>query len=245
MELHKKIRKLVEKKSADCITSKQLVGVLDDDNVFADEAKPYKELLRDIIVKGYSQRLLNLGEYSSEVSQLARQYAQSYARNEECALYVFDCLAYGLGWKKDEPILKTVKADSRTQSSSQTSTQKKPSVPEQKVYVVHLPQQSQTTFSPKVSPSISQTNPTKSEIPKKTKSRKNYLKEDFVWLKENASGVFFAYFAVCALAFVISLVVIIVGWVADTGHAPMWTWLLWESLAIGIVSLVVSVSAFE
>lgn len=70
-----KIRKLVEKKSADCITSKQLVGVLDDDNVFADEAKPYKELLRDIIVKGYSQRLLNLGEYSSEVSQLARQYA--------------------------------------------------------------------------------------------------------------------------------------------------------------------------
>lgn len=68
--------------------------------------------------------------------------------------------------------------------------------------------------------------------------RKNFLKEDFAWLKENASSVFFAYFAVCALALVVSLIVIIVGWVADTGHAPMWTWLLWESLAIGVVSII-------
>ena len=72
----------------------------------------------------------------------------------------------------------------------------------------------------------------------KFKPTKSFLKEDFAWLKENASSVFFAYFAVCALALVVSLIVIIVGWVADTGHAPMWTWLLWESLAFGIVSII-------
>ena len=108
MDIHLKIRKIVDKQGSYIIADKKLIGILDDEQAFSDiEASPYKELLRNIIKEGYAQQLLDLGKYTSEVSFLASQYANKYMMQEQSVLYALDCIAYGLGWIKHEPTMQT------------------------------------------------------------------------------------------------------------------------------------------
>lgn len=73
------------------------------------------------------------------------------------------------------------------------------------------------------------------------KEVKKYIKKHrkglFRWLMESP-GVFWAYMFLCLLIFIVSIIAIIVGWFNDQGHAPIWTWLFWESIIIGVLSFI-------
>ena len=104
MNIHLKIRECVNKKGAEIIVSNMLIGMLDDELVFDEvETIPYKKILRNVIKEGYAQKLLNLGAYTPDVNFLASQYANMNFMQETPVQYVFDCLAYGLGWTDKEP----------------------------------------------------------------------------------------------------------------------------------------------
>lgn len=65
---------------------------------------------------------------------------------------------------------------------------------------------------------------------------KTSIKEDAKWLLSEDGYNYSVAFLVIALAlFLVSLVLIVIGWINGTGHAPVWTWLFWESLVLGIL----------
>ena len=108
MELHLLIKDCVDVYGQDIIVSKRLIGLLDDKQAFDEpDTAAYKKILRGLVNDGYVQRFLDLGKYSSEVGMLATNYAQVNLMQEAPVLYVLDCLAFGLGWISQKPVMKT------------------------------------------------------------------------------------------------------------------------------------------
>ena len=102
--MHTIIKKILKKQGQDVITSKILVNCIDDEGGFSDvERRPYKKILKLIIEEGYSRKLLEIGAWNAETEMLARTCAQRSLIQEEGVLYVFACLAYGLGWLSKAP----------------------------------------------------------------------------------------------------------------------------------------------
>lgn len=102
--MHTIIKKIIKKQGQDVITSKILVNCIDDEGGFSDvEKRPYKKILKLIIDENYSRKLLEIGAWDAEVEMLARTCAQRSLIQEEGVLYVFACLAYGLGWLSKAP----------------------------------------------------------------------------------------------------------------------------------------------
>lgn len=70
----------------------------------------------------------------------------------------------------------------------------------------------------------------------KVRQARTRIKEDVKWLLSEDGYNYSVAFLVIALAlFLVSLVLIVIGWINGTGHAPVWTWLFWESLVLGIL----------
>lgn len=102
--MHTIIKKIIKKQGQDVITSKILVNCIDDEGGFSDvEKRPYKKILKLIIEEGYSRKLLDIGAWNAEAEMLVRTCAQRSLIQEEGVLYVFACLAYGLGWLSKAP----------------------------------------------------------------------------------------------------------------------------------------------
>lgn len=102
--MHTIIKKIIKKQGQDVITSKILVNCIDDEGGFSDvEKRPYKKILKLIIEEDYSRKLLEIGAWNAETEMLARTCAQRSLIQEEGVLYVFACLAYGLGWLSKAP----------------------------------------------------------------------------------------------------------------------------------------------
>ena len=102
--MHTIIKKIIKKQGQDVITSKILVNCIDDEGGFSDvEMRPYKKILKLIIDEDYSRKLLEIGAWNAETEMLARTCAQRSLIQEEGVLYVFACLAYGLGWLSKAP----------------------------------------------------------------------------------------------------------------------------------------------
>lgn len=106
--MHTIIKKIIKKQGQDVITSKILVNCIDDEGGFSDvEMRPYKKILKLIIDENYSRKLLEIGAWNAEAEMLARTCAQRSLIQEEGVLYVFACLAYGLGWLSKAPNVST------------------------------------------------------------------------------------------------------------------------------------------
>ncbi len=102
--MHTIIKKIIKKQGQDVITSKILVNCIDDEGGFSDvEMRPYKKILKLIIDENYSRKLLEIGAWNAEAEMLVRTCAQRSLIQEEGVLYVFACLAYGLGWLSKAP----------------------------------------------------------------------------------------------------------------------------------------------
>lgn len=237
MNLHIMIRKYVGLKGEEIILSLNLVGFLDDEQVFSDlESAPYKKTLRNIIKDGYAQKLLDLGK--SEINYLASQYAKANQKNESDVLYVFECLAYGLGWMKFEPTLcNTSTIASRQAATPQPASSAKWASKHHTVfinvirtttaYLIKRTGKLLTYILPKVRIRLSRYGQITTEDIKKLSSDED--------VKENLSG--FCFVLSCILS-ISSFIAMTIGWYYDIGHAPIWTWLFWESIIIGFVSYI-------
>lgn len=251
------IRKYVGLKGEEIILSPNLVGFLDDEQVFSDlESAPYKKTLRNIIKDGYAQKLLDLGK--SEINYLASQYAKANQKNESDVLYVFECLAYGLGWMKFEPKLcETSNVASRqataySVSSAQANTARsKTRIKISSIYhggancilkfftafinVIRF------TFAYFIRGAGNLFSSVSSQVKIWVIKCGQIIIDDVRWLsndedvKENLNG--FSIILSCIL-FIYSIIAMVIGWYYDIGHAPIWSWFFWESIIIGFASCI-------
>ena len=119
--MHLIIKKIIKQRGIDVLYSKTLISCMDDEGAFSDiEMRPYKKILRTIVTEDYSQKLTEIGEWNAETEALARSFAQRNMLQEDEILYVFSCLAYGLGWLKKSP-----KLPAETKKIRQQEAQKK------------------------------------------------------------------------------------------------------------------------
>lgn len=119
--MHLIIKKIIKQRGIDVLYSKTLISCMDDEGAFSDiEMRPYKKILRTIVTEDYSQKLTEIGEWNAETEALARSFAQRNMLQEDEILYVFSCLAYGLGWLKKSP-----KLPAETKEIRQQEAQKK------------------------------------------------------------------------------------------------------------------------
>ena len=102
MELHKAIKEIVASKGADMITNGQIINYLLDYQAFKDKPAT-KLILRDIIDLGYSKRVVTIDSkdynWHSKFLQLKQEFINNCGYKDDLTLYVFDSIAYGLGWQ--------------------------------------------------------------------------------------------------------------------------------------------------
>lgn len=110
VNFHKKIKQCIEDKGNEIIASSQFIGILDDNRVFDDtDVQPFKMILREIVYRGYAKKLLELNGHTSGVTVLANKFSETTLFKEAPTLYVFQSLAYGLGWISEEPNFRKIK----------------------------------------------------------------------------------------------------------------------------------------
>ena len=104
MELHKAIKEIVASKGAGMISNIQIINYLLDYQAFKDKPAT-KLILRDVIDLGYSKRInaINSKDYNwhSKFLQLKQDFINTCGYKEDLAIYVFDSIAYGLGWQDE------------------------------------------------------------------------------------------------------------------------------------------------
>lgn len=128
--MHTIIKKIIKKQGQDVITSKILVNCIDDEGGFSDvEKRPYKKILKLIIEEGHSRKLLDIGAWDAEAETLARTFAQRNKLQEDEIIYVFSCLAYGLGWLSKAPTVpaevKKIKQQEAKKEAEENETARK------------------------------------------------------------------------------------------------------------------------
>lgn len=104
-DLHINIKKVIDKKGRDFLTTSGFVGLLDDEHAFEDEeAKCCKNIMKELINYGYMNELVNLGKWSQpDIVNIAYRYYQQTHREKDYVAYLIECIAYGLGWIKSTP----------------------------------------------------------------------------------------------------------------------------------------------
>ncbi len=102
--MHNIINEIVKQRGIDILYSKILINCMDDEGAFDDiEMRPYKKILKTIVAEDYTHKLVEIGAWNAEAETLARTFAQRNKLQEDEIIYVFSCLAYGLGWLKITP----------------------------------------------------------------------------------------------------------------------------------------------
>lgn len=104
MELYKALRSIIEQNRPKIIVDKVIVNILDDYKGY-EEAKGLKNILRDFIENGYSQKLLNIGGVNAQTFSLLSRFVHNTGYNQGLSSYLLDSLIYGLGWTIEEPEL--------------------------------------------------------------------------------------------------------------------------------------------
>lgn len=209
MKLHKIIKQCITDKGAETVASIQFVGCLDDeyDAFEAADAKPYKIILREIITQGYSKKILELRGNSPDIIGWADEFAKKNLRQEVPTLYLFNSIAYGLGWIKEEPNMRKLN----------------------NMYVVA---------------GVQSINPQTTQITKPSLFKSLYnavcntLKEDIEWLlsKDIVEKKQIGLFITSLICLIVSIIVIVICWLDCIGYAPVWTWVLLESMVVLIVT---------
>ena len=104
MELHKAVKEIVASKGADMICNPQIINYLLDYQAFKEKPAT-KLILRAIIDSGYAESILALVSNSvgweTKYKLYQQEFINSYGYNEDLVTYVFDSIAYGIGWKSD------------------------------------------------------------------------------------------------------------------------------------------------
>lgn len=101
VKLHIATKSVVEQLGVDVIQTDKFANLLMDYHAF-EEYPATKQILRDVLKKGYGQRLYN--EWSSSSDKitttsvsLMNEYSKGSEFKQDMISYVFDCLLYGIG----------------------------------------------------------------------------------------------------------------------------------------------------
>ena len=104
MELYKALRSIIEQNGPRIIGEKVIVNILDDYKGY-EEAKGLKNILRDFIENGYSQKLLDIGGVNDQMFSLLSRFVHNTGYNQGLSNYLLDSLIYGLSWTQAPPEL--------------------------------------------------------------------------------------------------------------------------------------------
>jgi len=106
MELYNILRQVINEKGEKVIAERIFLNLLDDLQAFNYvEGKTHRHILQMIIADGFAKKLLTVGKWNAESKTLAFTFAQQDAIQTEVATFVFQCLAYGLGWVSSTPTI--------------------------------------------------------------------------------------------------------------------------------------------
>lgn len=116
MELHKAIKEIIAIKGVEMINNIQIINYLLDYQAFKEKPAT-KLILRDVIDLGYCKRIkaINSKDYNwhSKFLQLKQEFINTCGYKEDLASYVFDSIAYSLGWQ-DEVFVQTTKKEKKS-----------------------------------------------------------------------------------------------------------------------------------
>lgn len=228
---------------------------------------PKKSILRALCSDSEVQTLVEkkgkVRDLDSEVKQILYRLKNTKALDEGLVFDVLKQLLKGAGCKMPSDNIVAANNLSQTASSGgksatknnsqisspsvQTSTKSNPQA------TINQPQSAQVQQNPTAVPNKRSWTFSRGEhkCSRKTlgsillnglKKMKSGLKDDVRWLKEYYVVLAMIYFYVCSALFVVSLIAIIIGWIDGWGHAPVWTWLFWESIVIGVLCVSIAIN---
>lgn len=102
MELHSAIRGIIKMQGQDFVLKPCFINALDDFNAF-EQNPALKNVLRIAISDGYINKLIAFGDWNLKSQSLANELVRSYAVDQAICLYIFESMAYGLGYISKEP----------------------------------------------------------------------------------------------------------------------------------------------
>lgn len=115
MELYTVLRNLISVDGQDIIKDVRVINILNDYNVFQNNAG-IKYMLKAFIEDGYINQLLTFGRLDNSISVLSNKIATNTGFTTSMIDYIIYSIVYGLGWSNDRPSI---------QFSQQTNGQKK------------------------------------------------------------------------------------------------------------------------
>ena len=111
MELHSAIRGIIKMQGQDFALNPCFINALDDFNAF-EQNQALKNVLRIAISDGYINKLIAIGEWNLKSQQLSNELVRLYAVDQSVSLYIFESMAYGLGYISKEPQFVSVQGPS-------------------------------------------------------------------------------------------------------------------------------------
>lgn len=99
MELYTALNHIVKQNGVSILFEGRLINMLTDYNAF-EEYPASKNILREIIDSKYSQQLYNCMLWNMQAEKLASEFVTKTGFQKPLSNYVFQCIAYSLGWVK-------------------------------------------------------------------------------------------------------------------------------------------------
>ena len=99
MELYTALNRIVKQNGVSILFEGRLINMLTDYNAF-EQYPASKNILREIIESKYSQQLYNCMLWNMQAEKLTSEFVAKTGFQKPLSNYVFQCLAYSLGWVK-------------------------------------------------------------------------------------------------------------------------------------------------
>lgn len=102
MELHLAIRNIVNLSGIDILKEKRVINILSDFNAYG-VLPSAKFVLKYIIEEGFITQFIEQKVWSLACDKLIDNIISSTGLQPDLVLYVFQCVAFGIGWQDDAP----------------------------------------------------------------------------------------------------------------------------------------------
>ena len=102
MELYTALRNIISVDGQDIIKDVRVINILNDYNIFQNNAG-IKYMLRAFIEDGYINQLLSVGKLDNSISMLSNKIATNTGFTTSMIGYIIYSIVYGLGWSNERP----------------------------------------------------------------------------------------------------------------------------------------------
>lgn len=105
LKLHEAMKTLFEEQGCECVKNVKLANMLTDLTSFKNMPS-VKNAIEQLVKGGYGEKLYRLYQANNpsdlEIQKYKNDLSIKYGLNPAVVGYVFDCIAYGLGWRTDD-----------------------------------------------------------------------------------------------------------------------------------------------